>query len=131
MQKCSPWISKAKVQKSSARNEAFAGNISPLRKCSAPDLGGQKPEVAGVPGAAGRGALVWGLAGLPTLLAFIVIDVLWLIFECVVYVTRMTWRLSLLFWLSPLWLFHSCGRSRSTLIIPSMASSRDGSPWTF
>ncbi len=38
-----------------------------------------EPEVANIPGAAGGGALLWGISALPTLLAFIVFDVLWLI----------------------------------------------------
>ncbi len=60
-----------------------------------------EPELADVPGAIGGGAIVWGLTALPTLLAFIVIDVLWLIFECVAYLTRKTWRLGLAFFVIP------------------------------
>ena len=60
-----------------------------------------EPEVADVPGAAGGGVVLWGLTALPTLLAFIVINVLWLIFECVVYLTRKTWRLGLVYLVIP------------------------------
>jgi len=60
-----------------------------------------EPEVADIPGASGGGAIMWGLTAMPTLLAFIAIDVLWLIFEIVVYLTRKTWRLGLVFLIIP------------------------------
>ena len=60
-----------------------------------------EPEAANIPGAAGGGALLWGMTALPTLLAFIVIDVLWLIFESVVCLTRRKGRLGLVYLVIP------------------------------
>jgi len=61
-----------------------------------------EPELADVPGASGGDAMAWGVTALPTLLAFIVIDVMWVIYECVVYLTRKMWRLGLYFLAIPL-----------------------------
>jgi hypothetical protein len=60
-----------------------------------------EPELANEPGASGGDAMVWGVTALPILAAFVLIDFLWLIFECIAYLMKKTWRLGLAFLVIP------------------------------
>jgi len=60
-----------------------------------------EPELADVPGASGGDAVAWGVTALPIMVGFFLIDLLWLIGECVAYLTKRIWRFPLSFLVIP------------------------------
>jgi hypothetical protein len=64
-------------------------------------------EVRDIPGASVGGPIIWGLSAFPTLVAFFLLDFVWVIWGCVAYFRqKRAWMLHPVFWLIPvMWAF--------------------------
>jgi len=60
-----------------------------------------EPRLADIPGASGGAPIVWGLTAFPILILFCILDALWILFACGVFLRKKRWILHPSFLLVP------------------------------